>query len=154
MNADCINKMIEATIHTLETTAGAKIKARKPFVKDNPIATGAISGLIHLSGDFSGSFAVSFSEKFILHVVSTMFGEEMKEINDEIKDAVGEIANMISGQATIKLTELGKALKAKLSSVQTGPGHSIVHLENHPVIALPYRTEHGDFTIEVCSEIW
>lgn len=28
-----------------------------------------------------------------------MLGEEIKELNEEIKDAVGEITNMISGQA-------------------------------------------------------
>jgi len=32
-----------------------------------------------------------------------MFGEEMKEINNEIADAVGELTNMISGQARKEL---------------------------------------------------
>lgn len=154
MDADCVNKFIEATLHILETTAATTAKARKPCLKQNQTAPGAVSGLMEASGDFRGTIAVSFSEELILHVVSAMFGEEMKELNDEIKDAVGEMANMISGQATTKLTELGKKMKVKMSAVQMGRSHSIVHLEGHPVVALPYHTAHGDFTIEVCSERW
>ncbi|MFZ5571182.1 MAG: chemotaxis protein CheX [Thermodesulfobacteriota bacterium] len=154
MDADCVNKFIEATLHILETTAGTTAKAKKPYLKQDQTAPGAISGLIDVSGDFKGSIAVSFSESLILHIVSAMFGEEMKHLNDEIKDAVGEIANMISGQATIKLAESGKKLKAKMSSVQMGPSHPITHLTGRPVVALPYGTTHGNFTIEACSEKW
>jgi chemotaxis protein CheX len=46
---------------------------------------------------------VSFTEASILPIVSNMFGEEIKEMNEEIKDAVGEITNMISGQASKRL---------------------------------------------------
>ena len=34
----------------------------------------------------SGTISVSFTEKSILAIVSNMFGEEMKELNEEIKD--------------------------------------------------------------------
>jgi hypothetical protein len=36
----------------------------------------------------------------------------MKELNEEIKDAAGEISNMISGQARQRLEELGISLQA------------------------------------------
>lgn len=139
-------------IHILETTASTTAKSRKPYLKREPAATGAISGVIALSGDFNGIISISFSEELILSVVSKMFGEEMTEVNDEIKDAVGEISNMISGQVTTKMTELGKSLKAQLSTVMMGTPHKLTYIENRPVIAMPYITENGNFTIEVSFE--
>ena len=105
MNADDVNAFVEATLQILETTAPTSVKARKPYLKKDRNAPGVITGIIGLSGDFKGTIAVSFSEKLILFIVSTMFGEEMTEINDDISDAVGEISNMISGHVTNKLAE-------------------------------------------------
>jgi len=37
-----------------------------------------------------------------------MFAETITELNDEVKDAVGELSNMISGQARQKLELIGR----------------------------------------------
>ena len=79
-----------------------------------------------------------------------MFGEEMKEINGEIADAVGEIGNMISGHARRELEELGRNLKAAIPTVVMGPGHSITHITNRQIVALSFNTDKGEFTLEVC----
>jgi chemotaxis protein CheX len=76
----------------------------------------------------------------------------MKEMNDEIKDAVGEIANMISGQARQKLEELGRSLEAAIPTVIMGKNHTINHVTKSPVVAVPFITNNGAFTIEVCLE--
>jgi len=81
-----------------------------------------------------------------------MFGETMTELNTEIADAVGELTNMISGQARRELEEVGKVFKAAIPSVITGRNHSITHYTDGPKIAIPFSTENGDFTIEVCFE--
>jgi len=96
--------------------------------------------------------AGSFTEASILPIVSNMLGEEMKELNEEIKDAVGEITNMISGQARKKLEELGRTLKAAIPTVITGRDHAVKHVTTYPIIAIPFTTDSGEFTIEVCFE--
>ena len=95
---------------------------------------------------------VSFSEACILHIVSTMFKEEMTEIDQEIEDAAGEISNMISGHARQELEALGKSLKAAIPSVIVGKNHVIKHFTSFPVVAIPFRTDFGHFEIEVCFE--
>lgn len=152
MDANLVNPFIEATVNTLETTAQVQVKAFKPYLKKAKTVTGDITGVMEMTGDFNGSISISFSEKGILDIVSTMFGEEMTELNDEIKDAVGEIANMISGQVTNKLAETGNSLKVSLARVIMGRGLPLTHLEKKPVVALPFRTTAGEFTIEICFE--
>ncbi len=152
MDAEFVNPFIEATLHILETTAKMQAKAKRPYLKKDEVAKGTISCMLELSGDFKGTISVSFMEDCILNIVSKMFMEEMTEVNDDIKDAVGEIGNMICGQVTTKLTELGKTLKAQMKIVSMGQDHTITHLSDRPVIAMPYDTENGEFTIEVCFE--
>lgn len=152
MDVRLINPFINATINVLETMAFMTVEAGKPYVKTDNVATGDVSGVLGLTGVANGTIAVTFEEKCILTVVSNMFGETMKELNSEIADAVGELTNMISGQARRELEQIGKVFKAAIPSVVTGRNHSIVHYSDGPKIAIPFKTENGDFTIEVCFE--
>jgi chemotaxis protein CheX len=152
MDVELVNPFIDATLHVLETMASTKAQAGKPYLKKDQVARGDVSSVIGLTGEATGMMSLTFTEKGILPIVSNMFGEEMKEINDEIKDAVGEIGNMISGQARQKLEERGRSLKAAIPTVIMGKNHSITRVTTAPVIAIPFSTDSGEFTIEVCFE--
>jgi chemotaxis protein CheX len=152
MDVKYINPFINATLHVLNTMAGLEAKAGKPFLKEDKVARGDVSSVIGLTGEVSGTVSVSFSESCILSIVSNMFGEAVTKLNDEIGDATGEIANMISGQARQELEALGRSLKAAIPSVIMGNNHTLTHFTKHPVIAIPFGTNDGDFTIEVCFE--
>jgi chemotaxis protein CheX len=73
-------------------------------------------------------------------------------LNDEVKDAAGEISNMISGQARQKLELIGRNLKASIPIVIMGKNHTISHMTKDKIIAIPFTTEKGEFTIEVSFE--
>ncbi len=152
MDVKLINPFLEATLHVLKTIAGIDAQKGKPFLKKDNVAVGDVSGVIGLAGDMNGIISVTFTEKCILHIVTGMFGEEVKELNAEIGDAVGEIANMISGQARQKLEGLGTNLQAAIPSVVMGKNHTISHVTKQPIIALPFSTKGGEFTVEICFE--
>ncbi len=152
MDAAIINPFISATTNVIKTMANVKVEAGKPFLKEDNIARGDVTGIIGVTGDKNGSISVTFDESSILKVVSNMFGEEMTEINAEVADAVGELTNMISGQARRQLEEAGKMYDAAIPSVITGKNHEITHITDGPQIAIPFTVENGNFTIEVCFE--
>ncbi len=151
MDAELINPFINATMNVLETMAFSKSQAGKPYLKKENTATGIITGIIGITGTGNGgTISVTFDEGSILKIVSNMFGEEMTEINGEIADAVGELTNMISGQARRELEEKGRLFEAAIPSVITGKDHSITHITNGPKIAIPFTADGGRFVIEVC----
>jgi chemotaxis protein CheX len=152
MDVTLINPFINATLNVLETMAFITVTPGKPYVKKGSVAVGDVTGVLGLTGVANGTIAVTFEEKCILNIVSNMFGETMETLNEEIADAVGELTNMISGQARRELEQMGKAFKAAIPSVVTGKNHSIRHYAKGPKIAIPFNTDGGDFTIEVCFE--
>ena len=152
MDVKLINPFIDATKSVLKTMASIEARSGAPYLKKNNLAKGDVTGLIGLTGKVGGSLSVTFTEASILSVVSKIFGEEMKEMNDEIKDAVGEITNIISGQARHKLEKSGMSLRAAIPTVITGKNHTITHITPYPVYAVDFGTDNGEFTIEVCFE--
>ncbi len=153
MDAKLINPFVNATINVLETMAFVKSSAGKPYLKKDDVAKGDVSGIIGLTGESNGTISITFDEGCILIIVSNMFGEEMKELNHEIADAVGELTNMIAGQARRELEQIGRVYEAAIPSVVRGKEHSIKHYSDGPKIAIPFETEGGSFTIEVCLEL-
>jgi chemotaxis protein CheX len=152
MDVRYINPFIESTVHVLKTMSSITARVGKPYLKKNEVATGDVSGIIGLIGDVKGSISVSFKEECILSIVSNMFGETMTVLNDEVKDAAGEISNMISGQARQKLEIIGRNLKASIPIVIMGKDHTISHITKDKIIAIPFMTDNGEFTIEVSFE--
>jgi chemotaxis protein CheX len=151
MDVTLVNPFIEGTLHILDTTALVKVTPEPPFLKSNTLTQGDITGLLEISGDLTGTAAITFSEKSILGIVSAMFGEEMTEINDEITDAVGEISNMVAGHVTTKIAELDKKIKVKFVEIVMGQGKPIAHQAGGShIVSIPFRTTKGKVLVEVC----
>ncbi len=149
MNVEYINPFLKATSNVLKTMAFTESTPGKPYLKKDSQAGGDISGVIGITGETEGSLSVSFSEACICLVVSNMFGEPITEINQEVEDAVGEITNMISGDARRELAEKGIMLKSGIPTVISGKNHTVKHMTSGPVIAIPFTTKAGDFIVEV-----
>ena len=152
MNVEYINPFIEATLNVLKTMSRTEAMPGKPYLKKDQKALGDVSAVIGLTGEANGTISISFPEQSIAAVVSRMFGEPVSELEGELADAVGEISNMISGQARQQLEKTGKLLHGAIPSVIVGKNHQISHFTTYPVIAVPFETPEGGFTIEVCIE--
>jgi chemotaxis protein CheX len=152
MNSDVTfaKPFISATNNVLSTMAGITPVPGAPFVKKDNIACGDVSAIIGLTGEKRGSISVTFSKKCAIALVRAMLGDDVQDIISDTKDAVGEICNMISGQARAGLAEVGIKCDGSTPSIIMGADHTVSHVTSSPVIAVPFTTPHGDFTIEFC----
>jgi chemotaxis protein CheX len=150
MKAEFINPFLEATISVLKTMAFLEPIPGNPYIKKGGVASGDISGIVGITGEAEGSLCLSFSKACILFIISKMLGEEQKEINEEVKDAVGELTNMISGDSRRRLQEIGHSFQGAIPSVISGPGHEVKHITRGPILSIPFTTQAGDFIVEVC----
>jgi len=152
MNVEFVNPFLRATLRVLKTMASVEARPGKPFLKKDGGAHGDVSGIIGITGTTNGSMSLSFSRNCILKIVAGMLGEEIAEITDDIKDAVGELTNMISGAARNELGNAGYGFRTSIPIVVSGPRHTIKHQCNGQTIAIPFNTESGTFLVEVSFE--
>ncbi len=150
MKVEYINPFLNATTNVLKTMAFTEAKPGAPYRKEGDAASGDVTGIIGITGATEGSLSITFSEPCICGIVSNMFGETISSLNDEVKDAVGEITNMICGDARRELGENGISLSAAIPTVISGKNHSIKHMTKGPAIAIPFSTTSGNFVVEVC----
>ncbi|WP_243311956.1 chemotaxis protein CheX [Fundidesulfovibrio agrisoli] len=151
-DAEIAKPFVQATKHVLSTMAMLDPAPGKPYVKKNNTAAGDVSAVVGLTGDKHGSISISFSKKCAVAIVKNMLGDDVQDIIQDAKDAVGEITNMISGQARAGLSQMGLTMQASTPTVIFGDNHTITHVTTGPVIAIPFSTPYGEFTVEFCFE--
>ncbi|MCG8333399.1 MAG: chemotaxis protein CheX [Proteobacteria bacterium] len=154
MKIEYIQPFINATRKVLSTMASLESKPLKPYLKEesNQIALGDISSVIELTGECNGSIGLSFETKCILKIASGMLGEVYEELDDEVADMVGELVNMISGDARRQLIKLGFSFSAGIPKISKGSDHKLVHSVSERTIVIPFKTATGDFYIETCFD--
>ena len=150
MDVKFINPFLNGTQEVLKKMAFMDAVPGKPYLKKEETASGDVSGIIGITGDATGSLALSFSEKCICKIVSNMLGEEHPEVTKEILDAVGELTNMVSGASRTQLEKMGMAVYAAIPTVVHGQGHTITHILKSPSLVIPFSTAAGPFFIDVC----
>ncbi|MBW2090782.1 MAG: chemotaxis protein CheX [Deltaproteobacteria bacterium] len=152
MDVNYINPFLSATLNVLKTMASLELTSDKPFLKKDAVARGDVSGVIGITGEVTGSLSVSFSFGLIKEIIKNMLGEDISEITDDVRDAVGEITNMICGDARRMLQESGLSLSAAIPTIVAGKNHTIRHAIRGPIIVIPFHGEKGTAVVEVSMD--
>ena len=149
IDVNVVNPFLDAVIDVLSTMAQISPEPGRPYIKGSRLARGDITGIIGITGKDKGTISLTFNEPTALAVVSNMLGEEVTDV-DVLRDGIGEVTNMISGQARQGLAALGMKFHAGIPMVVMGKNHKIQHVSQGPVLAIPFFTQKGEITIEVC----
>lgn len=142
-----INPFIKATIESFKTMTQIAITPGKIQLKNDANTTHDISGIIGLSGGARGAIALSFPKDCALDIVSKFIGEPVTEINDDVTDAIGELANIIAGYAKKDLTDF--KIQISLPSVITGQGHKVSDAKNIKAMTIPFSYDNYKFDLGV-----
>jgi chemotaxis protein CheX len=147
MDVAYINPFVISTIETFKKMLNSEAKPGKAQLKKDTTFTYDVSGVIGLSGEAQGSICLSFPKLIALKVVSALIGTEIKIVGPEVSDAVGEIANIVAGNAKQHLTQFN--LSISLPKVIMGKDHKIASQSGVPTIVVPFSCSLGDFAMEV-----
>jgi chemotaxis protein CheX len=149
ISVEFINPFVAATLQTLEVMASSRPTRGNPFVKTDRATQGDISGVIQFAGDATGCVAVTFPSSLAAAIYSRMVGEAIEEPGEEVRDAVGEIANMVAGGAKAVLAEKGLAVRIAVPNIVVGKNHTIAHRGDGPYLVVPFRLDDETFWLEL-----
>jgi len=147
MKAEYINPFLVSTVAAFDTMLKWPLKRGTPFIKNGSQPSHEVSGIIGLSGKAQGTVVVGLGREAAIKVAEVMLQERPPEINGDVVDAVGEMANIIAGRAKSQLEEL--EMNVSLPSVITGKSHCIQFPTKVTPICIPFDSEWGPITVEV-----
>ena len=142
-------KLIESTIEIFTGMVMMEITvAGEPMSKLGPLQQ-SITGMVGLAGTHKGVLAVHFPNQVAMEVTGSFLGMEVDEINADVQDAIGEIANMLGGNLKTILSDRGKDIQLSLPSTISGDQYSFSSQVDVDQVILPFQAPGGVFYVEV-----
>ncbi len=137
---------VKSTKNVLSTMIGVEAKVRKPDLRNDLQPTHDVSGIVGFTGEMTGSVIISFHEETARSLVKSFTMEDYDLKSDDFADAVGEICNMIAGNAK---KDFGIDAGISIPNVVIGRDHYVTRLRDVPCVVIPCVTEYGEFSVEV-----
>ena len=147
MDVKFINAFVSSIQNVFMTMLNTKVNVGKPMLKQADLISAEVSGIIGLSGGVQGSVVLSFEKDPACRIASTFAGTDMTLESADFADAIGELVNMVAGNAKKDFT--GYDASISLPSVIIGKGHKVSQSKVWPFLVIPCETPIGDFNVEV-----
>ena len=80
-----------------------EIKTDEAFMQDESLIRTDLMSLVSFTGEHSGIIALFCSKEIALMITSSMLGISATELDQDTKDAIGEVTNMIAGSLKNKV---------------------------------------------------
>ena len=110
-----------------------------------------ITGTIGIAGDISGTISLRFPEELACRVVSIFLGEDIKKINHDVMDAIGELVNIITGSTKGILIETQHIdFKLAIPTTILGQGHVLGYPAGSSIVMVPLAIGSSRFYLEIC----
>lgn len=146
MKAEYVNSFYQATNDVLALMLDITTERGTLRILDDMVPSKDASVILGITGDVKGSVLFNFPKDMALEMVKIMSGMEMAEIDSFVSSAIGEVANIIGGNAMTMLAANNYNCDIATPQVIVGEYKSL-SLANAKALLLPLITPIGEFDI-------
>ncbi|MDX9896768.1 MAG: chemotaxis protein CheX [Desulfofustis sp.] len=149
---DIKNKIIESTQEIFSSMVMMEIAVVDSSDADQGSSRDGISGIIGLAGTHKGVLAIHIPAVVAMAITGSFLGMDVEQINEDVEDAVGELANMLGGNIKTILSQNGRDIELSLPTTISGQNYDFQTAKDVEVTRLDFTTDSGTFTVELQLE--
>jgi chemotaxis protein CheX len=149
-NAEMVEAIGSSTREVFSMMLGIDVTAGEPFVGQKAGADTGVLALLGLAGQWVGTGSLCCSAAIACRLASLMLMAEYPALNDEVLDAVAELANMVVGNIKTKLEETLGAMALSTPTVVYGRNFATRRVGSTEWVSVPFLCEGGTVSVQVC----
>ncbi len=97
--------IVESAKEIFSTMVMMEIEENESHLKETTPLKDTISGVIGMAGTHKGVLAIHLPHQVAKVITSSFLGMDIEEINEDVEDAIGELANMLGGSVKSSLSD-------------------------------------------------
>ena len=105
--------------------------------------------MIGLGGGLRGLLAVHCPESVAREITGTLLGMDVEDLGDDVKDAIGELSNMIAGNLKISFAGAGVDVELAIPTSVIGESFRICGLSGATRVVVEFAMAAGSFWVEL-----
>lgn len=130
INAEYVNPFLEAASAVFKSILNVELRRGKLVIKETPVPSMDIAIIIGITGGITGEVVYSMGYNMVSKIAQILApGLSEEQIKSEYKDIVGELANMITGNAMNLFASTGKTIDITTPTVIEGKNVSITMIK-------------------------
>ncbi len=97
-----------------------------------------VTSMVGLAGSHSGILAIHCPKNLALLVTSNMLGMEVTDVDEDVNDAMGEIANMVGGDVKHIFSPKGADINLSIPTVIYGSDYALESMSSAESLVMPF----------------
>lgn len=142
-------KIVEATSEIFSSMVMMEITVNGEIRDSMESLTDSITGVIGLAGTHKGVLAIHFPNSVAMAITGSFLGMDVEEVNEDVEDAVGELANMLGGSVKSILSDKGRDIDLSLPTVISGASYDFQPRREVERLVIDFRCDAGEFVVEL-----
>jgi chemotaxis protein CheX len=140
-----------ATADVFSTMLGMEVEAETPSQDpDFPTINDGVMALVGMAGSWTGAGVICCSAAFACRLCNQFIGTSTENVDEEVLDAVGEVANMIIGNFKTSVEEHVGPLGLSVPTVIYGRNFTSRSIGQNSWTVLPFRSNGETLEVRVC----
>jgi chemotaxis protein CheX len=149
INAEYVNPFLEAASAVFKSVVNVDLKRGKLSIKEAPEPSLDVAILIGITGDINGEVVYSMNYGMVNKICSILApGLTETQTKTEFKDIIGEMSNMITGNAMNLFAYSGKKVEMTTPTVIDGKNFTITHIKQ-TTLAITLYSPFGQLEMNV-----
>lgn len=148
MNVKFLNPFVEAAFEVLKAECGVTTQRGDLSLQRSACTANDVTVLISLVGEVQGVVLYGMSEATAIGMVSQIMGQPFEEFDDLAQSGIAELGNVITGQASRRLSEAGFESRISPPTLVLGKGTTISTLDFQRLL-VPVHLELGEMEIHL-----
>ena len=136
-----ITKGIFSTMVMMDVVDGAPLT--EPLISFHETLT----SMVGLAGSHSGILAIHCPKDLALKIAGSMLGMEVTEIDEDVNDAMGEIANMVGGDVKHIFSPKGGDIHLSIPTVIYGSDYVLESISTAEALVIPFQCSGDRFLL-------
>jgi chemotaxis protein CheX len=140
-----------STADVFSTMLGMDVSSKQEYSDQNaPTVSESVLAFVGIAGSWAGTGVISCSPDFACRLSNRFLMSDCTSVNEEVLDAVGEVANMVIGNFKTMVEERVGPLGLSIPTVVYGRNFGSRSLGSGNWIVLPFRCDDGAMTVRCC----
>lgn len=150
LRANLLDPFVEAARVTFSQMAQIDLNLVGMCERTDFRTTGDVSAVVGLVSPAEGSLVLSFSERAAQMLANRVLADVGIEPDDNlIRDCVGEVANVVAGQAKGALAGTPYYFVYAPPTVVAGRGHEVRHRPGVPCLVIEFASSAGEIQLQL-----
>lgn len=142
-------QIAEATCEIFSSMIMLEVTPKEATKRISHAFKNSITGMVGLAGTVRGNLSIHLPEAVATAVTAAFLGMEVEGIDDDVCDAVGELANMLAGAVKTALDPSGSDIKLSMPSTIYGESYHLDCLDCAVSVLIPFDLDGREFSVEL-----